>query len=200
MRPFFLARYTSAVELALSFALIFAQVALLIALAVFIFEHSGAVFSNMLDVPYVPTPRKYFPIIIAALRIRDDDVIYDLGCGNGRFLLRCAREFPNAQFVGIERNWILYTQARFWKWRAGNSTNVSFRRENFYQTDLRNATRIYAYLLSGIMERLFSSREQPGLRIVSRAFFIKGRTPIETIALSGRAGSHGQHQLHVYEL
>ena len=197
--PFFFL-YTIRVTLALAFALIVAQIALLLALAVFIFEHAGYVFSGFLDVPYVPTRRRYYPLIIEALQIRDGDVVYDLGCGNGRFLLACARAFPRTRFVGIERNYMLYLQTQFWRRRAGNPVNIFFRRENFYRTDLSDATRVYAYLLSSVMEKLFATRDQKGLRIVSRAFFIKGRTPLCTITLTEKVGNHGQHQLHVYEL
>jgi hypothetical protein len=181
-------------------SLIVAQLALLFALVGFIIRFAILIISRGFDVPFVRTPRKYFPMIADALNIRPHDVVYDLGSGEGKFVLFCAKKYPDARFVGIERNFVLYFQALARKKFAGNPANVTFRRENFFTTNLSDATRLYAYLLPKAMERLFSDTPHPGLRVASRAFHIKRREPIETIELSAKKGWHNQHLLHIYEL
>ena len=182
------------------FSLIAAQIALLLALVGFLIRFGILIISRGYDVPFVRTPRKYYPVIEEALQISPGDVVYDLGSGEGKFVLYLAKRHPDVRFIGIERNRLLCTQALLRKRFAGSPSNATFRRENFYMSDLSNATRIYAYLLSKVMTRLFAERTHPGLRIVSRAFKIKGREPLETITLSKREGFHGEHELHVYEL
>ncbi len=181
-------------------SLILAQFALLFALVGFIIRFAILIISRGVDVPFVRTPRKYFPVIADALQIRANDVVYDLGSGEGKFVLYCAQKFPDARFIGIERNFVLYLQALARKRFAGNPLNVSFRRENFFTTNMHDATRVYAYLLPKAMERLFSDSSHKGLRVASRAFHIKRREPVQTIELSPKKGWHNQHLLHIYEL
>ena len=189
------------IDIALNIALIVAQLSVIIALGIFIIQYAGYAYSSGLDVPYVPTPQKYYPLIVETLAIRDGDVVYDLGCGDGTFLVRCAAQFPAARFVGIERNPFLYMQARLKKRRAGNPVNLTLRRENFYRSDLSDATRIYAYLLTGIIEKLFAGEKKyPGVRLVSRAFRLPGQEAAAVVELSPTKGWHGEHLLHVYEL
>ena len=188
------------VELGLVIALLVAQIALLIALGAFIIQHAGYAYSSGLDVPFVPTPKKYYPAIVEALQIEPGDVVYDLGSGSGIFLVHCAKLFPQTRFIGIERNPFLHMQSQWRKRSAGNPANLEFRRENFFTADMRDATKMYGYLLSRINTALFPHGTQRGVRYVSRAFLIEGRTPVATIELSPRKGFHGEHLLHVYEL
>src|SRR5882757_205857 len=83
------------------------QVALFCALVVYNLRGLAKSISAYYDVPYVPTPHELLPIIADALDIQPRDVVYDLGCGDGRLLFYCARRFPNARFVGVERNPLL---------------------------------------------------------------------------------------------
>ncbi|HEY4487491.1 MAG TPA: class I SAM-dependent methyltransferase [Candidatus Paceibacterota bacterium] len=154
-----------------------------------------------LGVPFVRTPSRAYPLISNALRIENGDKVYELGSGDGGLTLALGKLFPHARFVGIERNPILYAYANMRKRLHGNTQNVTFRRENFFKTDLRDASKIYAYLLNSVMDALLPKLEQElkGVRVASRAFQFKQRTHTEAIELSKRKGSHGQHMLYVYE-
>jgi len=184
--------------LLIQISLIISQIALIAAIIIFTYQSIVFGISGGFDVPFVATPHSYFPLIARALNIRDGDLVYDLGSGSGELLLYLAKKFPNARFVGIERNLFLHTQARIKK-KFTKVPNVAFRRENFFTTDLGDATRIYVYLLPSILERLFSISALR-CRIASRAFAINGRPVTETVELSQRPGWHGQHLLHIYEL
>jgi SAM-dependent methyltransferase len=156
--------------------------------------------SGFMDVPFVPTPKRLLPIIANALEIRAGDVVYDLGCGDGRLLFYCAHHFPNARFVGIERNPILTTYAKIKRHILGVE-NLTFRRANVFATDFSDATRAYTFLLTPLMNKLFPpgyTRAKP-MRLVSRAFKISGKESIETITLPNVVDICGDHLLHVYE-
>ncbi len=141
------------------------------------------------------------PAVAEALDIRDGDVVYELGSGDGRFLVWCARRFSRTQFVGIERNPLLFWYSRCKARLNGRSPNLSFRCENFFTTELAGANKAYVYLLNPVMDALLPKleRELPQARLVSRAFVFRARTARATIKLGEAPGSHGQNRLYVYE-
>lgn len=159
------------------------------------------VISAYMDVPFVPTPNSVFPKIVGALDFVPGDVVYELGSGDGRFLLACARNEPRVAFIGIERNPFLHTYAQVRKHFRGNPRNLTFRRANFFDTDLSDATKIYGYLFTGVMDALLPKceRELTKARFASRAFQFSKKTPTEVVRLSEKPGWHDQHLLYVYD-
>jgi hypothetical protein len=158
------------------------------------------VISNHLDVPFVPTPMRYAPIVIEALEVREGDIVFELGSGDGRFLLACARLDPSIRFVGIERNPLLHLAALLRKRFTGRPSNAEFRLGNFFATDLSEADKVYAYLLDPVMFRLQSKFEKEFKgRVASRAFPFPRRELSNVVALTETIGGHGQHLLFVYD-
>lgn len=162
---------------------------------------AGAI-SVTLDVPFVPTPPRYRHLIGEALDIEPRDSVYELGSGTGSLLIYLAKTYPDTRFVGVELNAMLYLYANLLKRLRGNPSNVEFRRENFFETDLSQPNKIYGYLLDSVMPKLLHKLEQEtnGVRFASRAFQFETKTPVETIRLSKIPGTHGEHMLYVYEL
>jgi SAM-dependent methyltransferase len=156
------------------------QIVLLFVLTYFIYHFVVRALSGFTDVPYVPTAYGYLPRIAEALDIHQSDVMYDIGCGDARLLFYCAKRYPEARFVGIERNLILVLYARIKKilFRANN---VEIRHENIYTADFSDATRLYTFLLPEVMRDLAPKLKAP--RIVSRAFEIPGKTPQQEFIL-----------------
>lgn len=154
----------------------------------------------MFDVPFVPTAMRAVPAIAAALAIGTDDVVYELGSGDGRVLCALARQYPAAHFVGIERNPLLHAAARLRVW-AYRIQNIELHRGDLFAADLSRATRLYAYLLADVMDRLLPKLqcELCGARLVSRAFVFAGKQALEARRISDRDGPHGEHLLHIYE-
>jgi predicted RNA methylase len=149
-----------------------------------------------INAPYVPTDYELLPIIANALDIRPGDLVYDLGCGDGRLLFYCAEKHPDARFVGIEHD--LYLLLFMWmKILFERRKNITIRRGNIFEADFSNATRVYTYLLPGAMTRLEPKLMQ--VRLVSRAFRMHARQYTRKIEMFPVVGSWGQHLLYVYE-
>jgi hypothetical protein len=81
-----------------------------------------------------------------------------------------------------------------------NVPNLTIRHENIFESDVSDATRIYVFLLSHSTNRFFAGKDFPGVRVVSRAFSIVDRTPIETIRLQPEEDKFNKHVAYVYEL
>lgn len=154
-----------------------------------------------LDAPSVPTPRSALPHIVEVLELRAGDVVYDLGSGYGGIVLQCAKLAPSAYFVGIERSLFLYFVSRTRTILRGSPANVSFLRQDIFQTDLSPATKIYAYLVPSLMNALLRKIEEEarGARMVSYAFQFKDRTPLRTVFLSQSKNRRESTRLYIYE-
>lgn len=123
------------------------------------------------DVMFVPTPQE---VVDAMLRLADvtaDDVVYDLGSGDGRIPITAARTF-GATGVGVELNPDLIKEATANAAAAGVSDKVRFLNQDLFETDLRPATVVTLYLLREMNLRLMPQLKalKPGTRIVAHSF------------------------------
>lgn len=168
----------------------------------FVIEGIFLLTSRQLGSPYVPTQRKFFEDIRQALSLKQGGTLFELGSGDGSFLLFCAKKEPQANYFGIERNPLLFAYAQMRKHFAGNPKNITFIFGNFFKADLSNASHIYAYLLPEVMELLLPKLEKRsnGLRVVSLGFPFAKRQTAEILELSKRNRFHHQHLLYIYEL
>lgn len=157
----------------LEICILVVQLILLCALVVYIYQFVVRGISSLTDVPYVPTDYTSLVPIVAALDIHPGDIVYDLGCGDGRLLFYCAARNPSARFIGIEWNPLLVAYASVKKFIL-RIPNVEIRRQNIFAADFQDATRIYVFLLPEVMRDIAPKLNAP--RIVSRAFEIPGRT------------------------
>ena len=125
----------------------------------------------MRDVPYVPTDDA---IVAAMLKLGDvsgDDVVYDLGCGDGRIVIAAAK--LGARGVGIDIDLQRIHEATDNVKRHGLTSRVKILRESFFDISLRDATAVMLYLLPGINVKLRPKllwELTPGTRIVSNNF------------------------------
>src|SRR6185369_2343725 len=101
---------------------------------IFLMRILRRMYSGSSDAPFMPTPSNAFATIMTSLDIGPDDIIYELGSGDGRFLIFCASREPSARYVGIEHDSLLHCTARCRQWLSG-MRNVEFRRGNFYNVD-----------------------------------------------------------------
>jgi hypothetical protein len=186
--------------LAFEAILLIIQVLLFVAVAIFLYRVFVFAISGYLDVPFVPTPPRYADIVAATLELSPGDVVFELGSGDGRFMLALAALQPGARFVGVEHNPLLHVAAVTRKRLNGTPHNVEFRRGDFFTTDFSPANKMYLYLLDPVMHQLQPKFDnQFKGRVASRAFPFARKKLSNVVALTENVGAHGQHLLFVYD-
>ena len=123
------------------------------------------------DVPYVPTPQPVVDAMLAMARVKAADVVYDLGCGDGRIPITAAQKF-GARGVGIDIDPRRIEDAVENAKLAGVSKRVTFLNQDLFSIDFSEATVVTLYLLPSLNEKLIPKLKalKPGTRIVSHAF------------------------------
>lgn len=131
------------------------------------------------DVIWLPTPEPLVERMLTMAQVGPDDIVYDLGSGDGRTVIAAAKR--GAQAVGVEYNPDLVafseTKARI----QGVAQKARFVQGDIFQTDFSRATVVTLYLLSTLNLRLRPTllRLRPGTRVVSHAFTMEDWAPDE---------------------
>jgi len=126
-----------------------------------------------LDVPFVPSPNDVVAGMLKLANVRSGDVVYDLGCGDGRIVVAAARRAKGVRAVGIDIDPQRIAEAEANARRAGVADRTRFIREDLFVADLREATVVTLYLLPSLNVRLrpkLLAELSPGTRIVSHGF------------------------------
>ena len=124
------------------------------------------------EVPYVPTPPEVVDVMLDTAGVKQGDVLYDLGCGDGRIVIAAAKRF-GVRGVGIDIDPERIKEANENAKAAGVTDLVEFREQNLFDADLSEASVVTLYLLSSVNLKLRPKllREvRPGTRVVSHAF------------------------------
>ena len=123
------------------------------------------------DAPYVPTPQVTVDEMLRVANVGPQDVVVDLGSGDGRIVITAAQKF-GARGFGVELDWRLNLQAQENARLAGVENRVKFLEQDLFKTDLSEATVVTTYLLQFMMLRLRTVLLglKPGTRIVSHDF------------------------------
>ena len=125
-----------------------------------------------LDVPYVPTPYEVVAVMLRMVDVKKNDVLYDLGCGDGRIVITAAKE-AGCRGVGIDIDPDRIKESREGAVAAGVEDRVRFLQQDLFTTDFKEASVMTLYLLSSVNLKLRPKllRElRPGSRIVSHDF------------------------------
>jgi SAM-dependent methyltransferase len=144
------------------------------------------------EVPDVRTPLVVVNEMLRLASVTADDVVFDLGSGDGRIVIAAARD-RGARGVGFEIDPALVAQATNHARRLGLADRVSFRQDDLFQADLRGATVVTLYLSPDLNRRLrpkLLSELRPGSRIVSHAFDMGDWVPTRTLQVSSNEGTH----------
>jgi ribosomal protein L11 methylase PrmA len=140
------------------------------------------------DVIYVPTPPEVVDEMLRLARVRKGDVLYDLGSGDGRIAIAAARTY-GIRATGIDIDPALIAEARDNAKKAGVEGRVTFRREDLFKADFRDATVVTLYLLPELNVRLrprLLAELRPGARIVAHQFDMGDWPPEKTVEVQGR--------------
>lgn len=142
-----------------------------------------------LDVPYVPTPQQVVDRMLALAKVGKNDVLYDLGCGDGRIVVTAAKQL-GARGTGIDIDPERIAEARDNARKAGVEKQVDFKVGDLFEADLSAASVVTLYLLPTINTRLRPRLWQQlkvGSRVVSHAFDMGPEWPPEkTASVDGR--------------
>lgn len=159
--------------------------------------------NNILDpqtlAPFVPTPDKIVEQMLGAAHVTKQDVVYDLGSGDGRILFTAAEKF-GAKAVGIEINPSLVETSRQRIAELKLEDRVQIVQNNLLEADLSEATVVTVYLLSSTNEQLkpkFEAELKPGSRVVSHDFRFMGWKPVDTVEVPGESRVH---RIYVYQM
>jgi SAM-dependent methyltransferase len=132
--------------------------------------------------PYIPTPQDVVDRMLAFAQVTSNDVVYDLGCGDGRIVITAAKKY-GAHGVGIDIDSDRIAESRRNAREAGVSSLVEFRRGDILQADVSKATVVSLYLVSSANLKLrpLLTRQLPvGARIVSHSFGMGDWVPAKT--------------------
>ncbi|MGE3273788.1 MAG: cyclopropane-fatty-acyl-phospholipid synthase family protein [Vicinamibacterales bacterium] len=122
--------------------------------------------------PFVPTPQEVVDRMLRLASVTKDDVVYDLGSGDGRIVISAAQQY-GARGVGVDIDPLRIAESEANAKRAGVSHLVTFKRQDALQTDVSDATVVTLYLLSASnlkLRPILTRQLKPGARIVAHAF------------------------------
>jgi SAM-dependent methyltransferase len=148
--------------------------------------------------PYVATPMPIVERMLDLAGVAAEDVVYDLGCGDGRIVIAAADRF-GARGVGVDLDPRRIEEARRRAKTAGVESLVEFRVEDATATDLSEATVVTLYLLpesNELLRPIMERRLAAGSRVVSHEYEIPGWKPLHEEAVQAEDGA--EHYLYFY--
>lgn len=137
----------------------------------------GLMMSGMSCAPYVPSQPEFVRKMLQVARVGPDDVVYDLGCGDGRILIMAVKEFGAEKAVGYELREDLYKSTLREIERQNLKERINLINGDLSEADISEATVITLYLSASGNERLkpkLAKEARPGTRVVSQDFRMNG--------------------------
>jgi predicted RNA methylase len=149
--------------------------------------------------PYISTPEDIIPKMLEMASVKPDELVYDLGSGDGRLVIAAARDF-GARVVGVELRARLVKECRRRVREMGLSGRVTIRCRNFKRVSLRRADVLALYLSSytlNIMTPKFTRELRRGVRVVNFDYPILDWTPARQVEVTP-AGWKEPHPIYLY--
>jgi tRNA G37 N-methylase Trm5 len=140
------------------------------------------------DVIYVPTPEAVVEAMLQVANVGKDDIVYDLGCGDGRIPVTAAKKY-GARGIGIDIDPQRIAEANENVKKNKVEDKVKIIQGDLFQQDLSQATVVTLYLLPSLNVKLMPKlmkELKPGTRVVSHAFDMGDWKPEKEIDVEGR--------------
>jgi precorrin-6B methylase 2 len=150
--------------------------------------------------PFVPTPEDVVDRMLTLAEVGPNDVVYDLGCGDGRIVIAAARKY-GARGVGIDYDPERIKESEANAKAAGVQDRVTFRQQDAMTVDVSPATVVTLYLLSSSNVKLrpiLTKQLRPGARIVSHAFSMGDWEPAKKDEFTDAKGT--QRTLYLWKI
>lgn len=182
------------------------QAAGLILAGLLAIAHAQPVDWSLEEIPFVPTPMEVVDRMLEAAEVNRGDVVYDLGSGDGRIVIRAAQKY-GARGVGVEMDRQLVESARAQAKEEGVDHLVEFRVEDALKVDVSPATVVTLYMLPWFNAKLKPNLQRQlraGARVVAHDYDIEGWTPTGVENLSPIenkvGGARHQHTIYLWKI
>jgi protein-L-isoaspartate O-methyltransferase len=150
------------------------------------------------DVIYVPTPQEVVDKMLEMAKVTKDDLVYDLGCGDGRIVVTAAKKYGCRAFgYDINRRRVRESRENVKKNNVGNLVQIE--QKDIFTLDLSDANVITLYLLPSLNVKLIPQLDKlkPGSRIVSHDFAMRGVTPDQRVEFT-TSEDNTQHTIYLW--
>lgn len=154
------------------------------------------VYAGVRAAPWVPMRADDVRRALQLADIREGDVVYDLGCGDGRFI--CAAAERGARAVGFEISLLPFLLAHIRRLRSPVKKRIHIRYRDFWNTSFSDATVVFFFLMPKIYGKLAQKLKkelQPGARVVAYTWPMKEWTPLEIVKADHRPALY----LYIFE-
>jgi len=151
------------------------------------------------DVIFVPTPQVVVDKMLELAELKKGDVVYDLGCGDGRIVITAAKKY-GCKAVGFDIDPKRVKESKENVKKNKVESLVEIKQEDIFTLDLTKANVITLYLLPQLNVRLIPQLEKlkPGCRIVSHDFDMEGVTPDKEITIKAEDEIFGERDHKIY--
>jgi precorrin-6B methylase 2 len=149
--------------------------------------------------PYVPTPQDIVEKMLDVAGVTADDVVYDMGSGDGRIVITAAQKY-GARAVGIELQPKLYEESRDRIKALGLEDRAQIIHEDMFMVNVRKATVVTLYLLTTVnamLRPILEKQLRPGARIVTHDFQVPGWDPEKVVEVQSKNGVPSKIYLYV---
>lgn len=102
-------------------------------------------------VPFVRLLPSTIQEIFTDLHLKPGNIVYDLGCGDGRVLIEAAKTQPNSTYIGIEKAFVPYLLAKF---RTRHCSQITIHRDDITKANFQNATLVFMYLMPELINKI----------------------------------------------
>jgi len=151
------------------------------------------------DVVYVPTPQEVVDKMLELANVKKGDVVYDLGCGDGRIVVTAAKKY-GVKAVGfdIDPDRIRESLENVRKNKVEDL--VTIKKADIFTLDLSEANVVALYLLPELNVKLMPqlAKLKPGSRIVSHDFDMKGAKPVKTVTVEPKGQLERKHTVYLW--
>ena len=148
------------------------------------------------DVRYDPTPHNVVADMVRLAGVHAGDVVYDLGCGDGRTVIAAVKEGARGVCVDIDPQRIRESRAN--AAQAGVSERIRFLEQDLFITDFRDASVVILFLWPNLNLKLrprLLAELKPGTRVISYIHDMGDWKPRQTVAVTG---AHGERNLYLW--
>lgn len=152
------------------------------------------------DVVYVPTPQKVVDKMLKIAEVKKEDLVYDLGCGDGRIVITAAKEY-GCKGIGYDIDPERVEESKENVEKNGVGDLVTIKQADIFTLDLSDADVITLYLLPSLNVKLIPQLEKlkDGCRIVSHDFDMEGVTPDQVITVTpSDDGVDREHTIYLW--